>query len=131
MVTDSVSDLIIRIKNAGMVGKDIVKIPHSNLKLNVVKKLRVNNFVEDIKEEGSGPTKSIVIKLLYDKKGNHKVRDVERVSKPGRRVYSGVSNIHPIRVGKGLLILSTPKGILTGEEAKKEHVGGEVLFKIW
>ena len=69
--------------------------------------------------------------LAYDGDGRHKIREVKRISKPSRRVYMGVRDIRKVKNGLGKMILSTPKGILTGEEARKEHVGGEALFLIW
>lgn len=131
MVTDVVSDLIINIKNAGMVQKDAVSVPYSKLKHSIVQKLRINNFVSDVKEEGHGPKKKLVITLSYDPRGNHKVHDVKRISKPGRRVYLRSKEITSQKQGRGLLLLSTPKGVLTDKEARKEHVGGEALFAIW
>ncbi len=131
MVTDQLADLIIQIKNAGMAKKTFVEIPYSKIKYYIAQKLRTNNFVADVEEKGSGIKKRIVLHLLYDKSGKHKVKDVKRISKPGRRIYLGTRDVRPIKYGNGLLILSTSKGVLTGNEAKKERVGGEALFSIW
>ena len=131
MVTDKIADLIISIKNAGMVRKDMVICDYSKLRYSVAQKLRSNNFVSEVSEQGHGTKKKLVITLSYDKKGNHKIHDVSRISKPGKRVYIGVRSLRPYKNGRGLTIISTPKGILTGEEAKKERVGGEPLFLIW
>ena len=131
MVTDPVSDLMVQIKNAGMVKKSNISLPYSRLKYNIAQKLRVNNFVSDVREEGHGFKKNLVIDLMYDREGRHKMSDFKRISKPGRRVYLGTKEIFPQKQGYGVLLLSTPKGVLTDTEARKEHVGGEALFSIW
>jgi len=131
MVGDPVGDFIIRLKNAGMARKDTVVAPYSQLKFAVANKLQQRGFIKSVSKRGKKARKTIEVELLYTKEGNPRIDGVARVSKPGRRVYQGVSKIYPVQHGRGALILSTPKGILTGEEARKEHVGGEALFKIW
>lgn len=131
MVTDIVADLIIRIKNAGMVRKEKIEVPYSKKRNSIAQKLRVANYIENVETQGHGTKKQLVITLAYNKEGRHRVNDVKRISKPGRRVYSRVQDIQSVRNSHGTLFLSTPKGILTGEEARKEHVGGEALFSIW
>ena len=130
MVTDTVSDFIIRIKNASMVHSDQVRIPYSKLRYAVAHKLQQHNFIGNVDKKGEGVKKSLVIDLLY-KEDKQKIKDVKRISKPGRRVYFRIKDINKVKNGTGLLILSTPKGILTGEEARKGNVGGEALFSIW
>lgn len=131
MVNDPIGDLIIRLKNAGMAGKRTVSIPHSKLKFAVLEKLKAKGFIESVEKKGKKVEKTIEVNLSYGKDDSPRIKDVKRVSKPGKRVYSGVKNVFPVKYGKGALILSTPKGILTGDEARKEKVGGEELFKIW
>ena len=131
MVGDPVGDFIIQLKNAGMARKDCVAIPYSQLKFAIANKLQQRGFIKSVSKRGKKARKMIEVELLYTKEGDPRIDGVDRVSKPGRRVYEGVSQIYPVRHGRGALILSTPKGILTGEEARKEHVGGEVLFKVW
>ena len=131
MVTDVVADLIIRIKNAGMVHKAQVEVPYSKLRNSIAQKLRAAQYVTNVESVGHGTKRKIVISLAYDKNKKHRVRDVKRISKPGRRVYIGAKKIRPVKNNHGILLLSTPKGILTGEEARREHTGGEALFSIW
>ena len=131
MVTDGISDFIIRIKNAGMVRKESIEFPYSKVKYNIAQKLRIRNYIDNVETNGHGTKRKIVVSLAYDKNGKHKVKDVKRISKPSRRIYHGVQDIIPIKNGTGIILLSTPKGILTGDEARKEHVGGEALFSIW
>ena len=130
MVTDTVADLIIRIKNAGLSGIEIVELPYSKLSYEIANKLQQHSFVKNVDKRGSGVKKSLKIELNYTG-DRHKIRDVKRISKPGCRVYMKMKDINPVRRGTGTVILSTPKGILTGEEARKDRVGGEALFSIW
>ncbi len=131
MVGDPISDLIIRIKNAGRVGKSTVEMPYSQLKAAVAESLGKAGFVGKVDKSGKGVKKTLTIELVYKEGGAPRISDVQRISKPGRRLYKSVKHIYPVRYGKGATIFSTPKGILTDSEARKERVGGEELFKIW
>jgi small subunit ribosomal protein S8 len=131
MVNDPVSDLIIRLKNAGMVQKESVSLPYSKMKHAIADKLVEVGFVKSVSKHGKKVKKTLDVALQYDEDGNHAIRDVKRVSKPGRRVYTQVHDIYPVKFGSGKRILSTPAGILTGEEAREKNVGGEELFIIW
>ena len=130
MVSDSVGDFIIQLKNAGMVGKAEVALPYSKLKHAIADKLTTAGYVAGVRTEGKDAKRRLVVVLKYDN-GRHFVNGVKRVSKPGRRLYTKVVEIYPVKFGKGHLILSTPAGILTGEEARQQNVGGEQLFVIW
>ena len=134
MVSDAIGDLIIRLKNAGTVGHAHVEVPYSKLRHAVAKKLEEAGYVAEVKEQSKKQAKvsekSLSIALKYEG-GAHKINGVKRISKPGRRLYTKVANIHSVKFGKGHLILSTPLGILTNEEAKEKQVGGEQLFIIW
>lgn len=131
MVGDTVGDFIIQLKNAGMVGKKEVSLPYSKLKHSIADVLVKEGYVASAKAEGKGVEKTLDMKLQYDEAGSHRISDVKRVSKPGRRLYTKSTEIYPVKFGKGRMILSTPAGILTGEEARKTNVGGEQLFIIW
>jgi len=131
MVSDPIGDLIIRLTNAGAIKKPSVSIPFSNFKMAIAEKLAAVGYVKTIEKKGKKIKKTLDIVLSYDADGNHKIQGVKRISKPGRRMYKSVLEIVPIRYGHGALILSTPKGIMTDKEAKKEKVGGEALFEIW
>jgi small subunit ribosomal protein S8 len=130
MVSDTVGDFIIQLKNAGMVGKAEVALPYSKLKHAIADKLTNAGYVAGVRTEGKDTKQRLVVGLKYDN-GRHFINGVKRVSKPGRRLYTRVAEIYPIKFGKGHLILSTPAGILTGEEARQQNVGGEQLFIIW
>ena len=131
MVTDPISDLIIRLKNAGAVKKQSVSVPFSMLKMAVAEKLKDAGYVKAVEKKGKKVKKTLEVVLKYNDGGTHVIADVKRISKPGRRVYKAVREIRPVRYGHGALILSTPKGIKTDAEARKEKVGGEALFEIW
>ncbi len=131
MVNDPVGDFIIQLKNAGMVGKKSVSIPYSKLKHAIANKLVEAGFIASAEKYGKKVKKTLDVVLKYENDGTHAIRGVKRVSKPGRRLYVGVAEIFPVKFGKGKRILSTPVGILTGEEAREKNVGGEELFIIW
>jgi small subunit ribosomal protein S8 len=131
MVNDPIGDMIIQLKNAGMVGKREVTLPYSRLKHAIADKLAQSGFVASVEKRGKKVKKTLDITLKYDARGSHEIRGVQRISKPGRRLYVGVEGIFPVKFGTGKRVLSTPLGILTGEEAKEKNVGGEELFIIW
>lgn len=131
MVGDTIGDFIIRLKNAGAVNKATVSVPYSKLRHSVAKKLMDAGYIESAVEHGKRvQDKTLEVTLKYED-GSHRIRGVKRVSKPGRRLYTKAAELHPIKFGQGHLILSTPAGILTNEEAKEMKVGGEQLFIIW
>ena len=131
MVGDSIGDLIIRLKNAGAVGKSTVSLPYSKLRHAVADKLAEAGYVASVTTKGKQvQEKTLEVTLSYVN-DEHRITDVKRISKPGRRLYTKVTDLHPVKFGKGHMILSTPAGILTNEEAKEKKVGGEQLFIIW
>jgi small subunit ribosomal protein S8 len=131
MVGDTIGDLIIRLKNAGAVGKDTVSLPYSKLREAILTKLVEAGYIQAATTKGKAvQEKTLEVTLRYEN-GEHRINGVKRVSKPGRRLYTKVADLHPVKFGKGHLILSTPAGILTNVEAKEKKVGGEQLFIIW
>jgi len=131
MVGDVVGDFIIRLKNAGAVKKDTVSVPYSKLRHAVADKLVEAGYLASVGTTGEKvQDKTLEVTLRYEN-GTHTIRGVKRISKPGRRLYTKVADIHPVKFGQGHLILSTPAGIVTGEEAREKNVGGEQLFIIW
>ena len=131
MMTDPISDMIIRIKNAAMAGKDVVSVPQSKVKSAIADKLKERGIVVEVNARGKNVGKTIELVLAKNERGIYKFTDVKRVSKPGCRVYIGFQDIRPVMGGRGSLVISTPKGVLFGDEARKEKVGGEPLFEIW
>lgn len=131
MVNDPVGDFINRLKNAGAVKHASVSVPFSNLKLAIAEKLKDAGYVMGVEKKGKKIKKTLDVAIKYTDAGIPIIRGVRRISKPGRRLYKSVLEITPVKYGHGALILSTPKGIKTDKEAKKEKVGGEALFEIW
>lgn len=130
MVSDTVGDFIIQLKNAGAVGKGHISVPYSKLKHSIGDKLVKAGYVKAVEVNTKKQFKTLEITLKFAGK-EHFINGVKRVSKPGRRMYTKVADIYPVKFGKGNVILSTPAGILTGDEARKQNVGGEQLFIIW
>jgi small subunit ribosomal protein S8 len=131
MITDPIGDLIIRLKNAGSVGKGSVEVPFSKMKKAIALTLHKCGYVGEIDEKGNDPKKVLSIGLLYDASGSPKINGVKRISKPGRRLYAKAREVHPVKYGKGLMVLTTPQGIVTDKEAREKRLGGETLFQIW
>lgn len=131
MVGDTIGDLIVRLTNAGAVRATSVSVPYSAFKMAVAEKLKDAGYVKAIEKKGKKVKKTLDIALKYSDTGTHAISGVKRISKPGRRMYKSVHEIMPIRYGHGALILSTPKGVMTDKEARKQKVGGEALFEIW
>ena len=128
--TDQIADLITRIRNAILVGKTEIRVPTSKLKLAVAEGLKKANFIEDVKVEKSAPRD--ILYVLINKPGqNARINEIAKVSKPGRRVYSGADELPKVKSGRGLILVSTSKGVMTGEEARKERLGGEILVKVY
>jgi small subunit ribosomal protein S8 len=127
---DSISNMIIMIKNASLAGKETVTFPYSNLKNSILECLKKEGYIGQVAKKVKLGHPVLEVALIYVNK-KPKIQEVERVSKQSRRVYFGISQIYPVKNGFGLLVLSTPKGILSGKDAKKEQVGGEALFRIW
>jgi small subunit ribosomal protein S8 len=128
---DSISNMIIKIKNASARGLTTVSFPLSKMTLSIAELLQKEGYLKDVTKKGKKIQKTIEATLVYDEKKQPKVNDVKRVSKLSKRVYAGVADIKSVRSGYGLLVLTTPKGVMTDKQAKAEKVGGEVLFKIW
>ncbi len=129
MVNDPISDFIIQLQNASRAGKDTISLPFSQMKLAVAQVLSHEGYIGKVDKKSKAGGK-LSFALAY-KNGKSVVSGVKRISKLSRRVYFGTHDIVPIKRGYGLLILSTPEGILTGKDARTKHVGGEALFEIW
>lgn len=130
MISDPISDMLIRIKNASRVGHDSVLVPFSELKFAIAELLVREGYLSSAVKRGKKVRKTLALSLVY-KAGTPALSDVKRLSKPSRRVYMHAKDIHSVRQGEGLLVLSTPSGLMTGAEAYKNKTGGEALFSIW
>lgn len=130
-MTDPVADMLTRIRNGMSVDKRFVDIPSSNLKKRIAFVLKQENYIEDFMFIKDKVKSSIRIFLKYDNRGKAVITGIERVSKPGRRVYVGGDQIPRVLDGLGIAILSTSKGVISNKAAKRMHIGGEVLCNIW
>lgn len=130
-MTDPIADLLTRIRNAQSAGHPTVTAPRSRLKLEVVKILKSEGFIEGYVENQDDRQGRLKLFLKYDTASKAGIRGIERVSTPGRRVYVGKDEIPQVRNGLGLTILTTPRGVLTDRQAKKAGVGGEILCRVW
>lgn len=131
MVTDPISDLIIRIKNGSDARKPSVSMPYSKFVENVAHALKKAGYVESVEKKGKLFDRTVEIGLVYLDGVGARIHGVERISKPSKRMYQKAADIRTYRSGFGNTFISTPKGVLVDEEAKRAKVGGEVLFKIW
>jgi small subunit ribosomal protein S8 len=130
MVIDQIANLIVSLKNGGEAGHTSVVSSFSIMKASILELLQKEGYVGTVSKKGKKVSKFIEVVLLYED-GKPRITGVERLSTFSKRTYKGAKEIHPVKNGHGLMVISTPKGILTDKEARKEKVGGEVLFKIW
>lgn len=131
MVTDPIADMLVRLMNAGRAKKESALIPYSLLKETVLEILSRDGFVGGLLRRGRKNKRRLEVSLLYGQGEQPVIQGCRRVSRPGRRFYMKAREIRAPKDGRGVLVLSTPQGILTHREAKKRQVGGEVLFEIW
>ena len=117
-------------KNGSLAGKESVAIPFSKMKSSILECLQKEGYVSNFSKKVKKGQPVLEVELVYVEK-KPKITEVERISKQSRRVYYGVKDIHTVRNGSGLLVLSTPKGIMSGRDARKGLVGGEALFRLW
>ena len=128
--TDQIADLITRIRNAVKVSKNEILVPTSKLKAQVVDVLAKNGYVAGYKIEEGKPRGFLRVVINEDGQ-NAKINEIVKVSKPGQRVYSAADDLPTVKSGRGMIIVSTSKGLMTGREAKKNRLGGEILVKVW
>jgi small subunit ribosomal protein S8 len=130
-ITDPVGDLLTRIRNGQLRGTATIKSPNSKLRVRVLDVLQAEGFIRGYAEvEMKGGRKELEIELKYHE-GRPVIRELKRVSTPGRRVYAGVEDLKPHRQGLGLSIISTPQGVMTDSTAREKNVGGEVLCQVF
>ncbi len=128
--TDQIADLITRIRNAILVGKNEVRVPTSKLKVAVIDGLKKAGYITDYKVEKAHPRDFLNI-TINNENENAKINEITKISKPGRRVYTSVNDIPTIKSGRGIILISTSKGVMSGSEAKQQRLGGEILVKVW
>jgi small subunit ribosomal protein S8 len=128
-MTDPISDMLTRIRNSGRALRPVVQIPHSKMKESIAHILKKEGYVNDVSVEGK-TIKTISVRLKYEGKKNV-IEGLRRISKPGLRNYVGATDIPRVRGGMGVAVISTPEGVMTGVQARKKNLGGEVVCHIW
>ena len=131
MVSDPISDLLTRIRNAVMVSKSNIEIPHSEFKFQLTSLLKDEGYVSDVKITGEGTKKIINIELKYSEDGASVISGMNRLSKPGNRVYSSFDKLPRNNGGLGTVVVSTSRGLLSDSEARKRKLGGELICEVW
>lgn len=129
-MSDPIADMLTRIRNAHLVNKKNVSIPANNLKISIAVVLKDAGYINSFEVEGEKALKALNINLKYFE-NKPVIENIKRISKPSLRVYTDKENIPKIMNGLGVVILSTPKGVMTGHDAKLQNVGGEVLFSVF
>ncbi len=128
--TDPIADMLSRIRNAIAVRKNQVSLPHSNVKESVARMLAANNFIDAVNVEKATVGKTMILQL-FPENSNARITEIKRLSKPGRRHYVNSQGIPVVMRGRGLVIVSTSKGLMTGVDAKKAKIGGELICKVY
>lgn len=128
--TDPIADMLTRIRNAINVRKSEISLPHSNVKEAVAKLLKESNFVDAVSVEDARIGKTLTIRI-NDDSSNARITEITRLSKPGRRYYVKSAEIPAVKQGRGIVIVSTSKGMMTGEQAKAAKIGGELICKVY
>jgi small subunit ribosomal protein S8 len=130
-VNDPISDMLTRIRNAGMAQKTDTSMPATKILVAIAKILKEEGYIADYQVIEKRPQDQLNITLSYGPDKRHTIREIKRVSKPGLRVYAGKNEIPRVKSGLGIAIVSTPEGVLSGYEARRRGVGGEVLCTVW
>ena len=130
-MTDPIADLLTRIRNVNALGRPSVRAPYSRIKEQILMTLQREGFIGEFEVKGEIPVKELAIQLKYGPEGEHVIRRIDRISKPGCRVYSSVADLPVVRDGQGIMVVSTSQGILSDNEARQHNVGGEVICRVY
>jgi len=128
---DKISNMLIKIKNAGLAGHKTVTVPYSNMQHAIANCLVKGKFIAKASKTTAAGDKFFLEMELINVDKSPRITNVERISKPSKRVYIKAKDIKPVRQGYGMMVISTPKGVMIADDARKELVGGEALFRIW
>jgi small subunit ribosomal protein S8 len=128
--TDPIADMLTRIRNAIAVRKTEVSLPHSRIKESVARLLQESNFIDNVAVSDASVGKTLTVKI-NDESSNARITEIVRLSKPGRRYYVNAQEIPVVKRGRGVVIVSTSRGLMTGQQAKTERVGGELICKVY
>lgn len=130
-VNDPISDMLTRIRNAGMARQTETTMPSTKILVNIARILKEEGYIADYRVVEKRPQDQLVIALRYGPDKRHAIKEIKRVSKPGLRVYAGKDQLPRVRSGLGIAIVTTPEGVMTGYEARRRGVGGEVLCTVF
>ena len=130
-VNDPIADMLTRIRNAVLARHDMVRIPSSTMKVAVANVLKEEGFIADYQVLRRRPQSTLIVRLAYGEGNEPRIMGLKRISKPGLRVYVGKGEIPRVFGGVGIAILSTPEGVMTGQEARKRQIGGELVCHVW
>ena len=131
MMTDPIADMLTRIRNAVRVERPVVEMPLSKVKRGLAEVLKREGYIWDWEELDEKPGRQLRLHLKYGPNGEMVIRHLKRVSKPGRRIYSGAGGLRPVLNGLGISIISTSRGVISDREARQRNLGGEVLCELW
>jgi small subunit ribosomal protein S8 len=130
-VNDPIADMLTRIRNAGMARNSRTTMPASKILIAIAKILKEEGYIRDYRVEERSPVSVLTIDLKYGTDRRHTIRELKRVSRPGLRIYAGKDELPRVKNGLGTAIVSTPQGVLSGQEARRRGIGGEVLCTVW
>ncbi len=130
-MTDPIADMLTRIRNGSRAHHESVNMPASNLKVAIARILKDEGFIRDFEVKAEGPKRTLRVQLRYAGKRQPVVTELRRVSKPGLRVYAGSREMPKVLGGLGMAIVSTPSGVMTANQARRQNVGGEILCYVW
>lgn len=131
VVSDPIADMLTRIRNAGMARRTETTMPSSKILVEIAKILQQEGYIRGWEVQESKPFNNLIVYLKYASDRRHTIRNIRRVSKPGLRVYAGKDEIPRVRNGLGIAIISTPQGVITGQEARRRGIGGEVICTVY
>jgi small subunit ribosomal protein S8 len=134
VLSDPIADMLTRVRNGGHARRVSVSMPDSRIRREIARVLKETGYIEDFASDGAEKKATLTIRLRYHdgrRSGIPIIERIERVSRPGRRVYVGSREVPMVRSGIGIAILSTPRGVLTDKQAREAHLGGEVLAQVW
>lgn len=130
-ITDPIADMLTRVRNASQARHGVTEVPFSNVKLAIAKIMEQEGYIAGFTIREDGNRKYLVLQLKYDENRQPVVNGLRRLSRPGRRVYAGMHDIPRVLGGMGTVVISTNRGVMTGREARRRHLGGELIAEIW
>lgn len=131
MMTDTIADLLTRLRNANMIQSELVEVPASNMKVSILQILKDEGYIKGFKRLDDNKQGILKVEMKYTPKGERIIHEVHRISRPSRRVFTPAKDIETACNGLGVTIISTSQGLMTGQEAKRRNIGGEIICEVW